>query len=249
MVVCTNNFLPPCRYPATVHFQLCNSLPSSFSKPQRQLVNQALSGPSIIMSAPALQARLNYLTDAAHLLAAAVPDASAFLMTRRQALTSRHDIPVPNVEKQHVCAACGNIMVLGCNSSLTIASDRALRSRRQRPRLSTASKHRRDGDEKKASGITERTGAAKTVTCDRCRRSTTVQLPPPPKIARARKAKNDVTKRGATEVAEAPKPSANAVSKKRAKNRKAGLQALLAESKASASKSGSGLTLANFMKK
>ncbi|KAL2108869.1 hypothetical protein VUR80DRAFT_3244 [Thermomyces stellatus] len=195
------------------------------------------------MSYPALQAKLNYLTDAAHLLACTVPDAAAFLMTRRQALTSRHDIPISDVEKQHVCAACGNILVPGCNSALKIASDRALAKRRQR-RLSAELK-RREGQQQ-ASGVTERTGATKTISCDRCGRETTVQLPPPPGVGRQKKAKADPARRPATE---APKPSANAVSKKRAKNRKAGLQALLAESKASASKSGSGLTLATFMKK
>lgn len=167
-------------------------------------------------------------------------------MNRRQALTTRHDMPISDIEKQHVCAACGNILILGCNSVLKIASDTALRRRRQR-RLSAGPKHR--GDKQKSGGVPERTGAAKTISCDRCGRATTVQLPPPPIVGRLKKAKAEPARRGAVEEPEAPKPSANAVSKKRAKNRKAGLQALLAENKASASKSGSGLTLANFMKK
>ena len=198
------------------------------------------------MSAPALQARLNYLTDAGHLLACAAPDASAFLMSRRQALTSQHDMPISDIEKQHVCAACGTILIPGCNSVLKIASDTALRQRRQR-RPSAGPKHR--GEKQKADGVPVRTGAAKTISCDRCGRATALQLPPPPIVGRQKKAKTDAARRGAVEKPEAPKPSANAGSKKRAKNRKAGLQALLAENKASASKSGSGLTLANFMKK
>lgn len=201
------------------------------------------------MSAPALQARLNYLTDAAHLLAPAVPDASAFLMTRRQALTARHDIPISDVEKQHACAACGNILVPGCNSALKIASDRALRQRRQDPDRLSARSTRQGEKQQQAGRLTERKGAAKTISCGRCGRETTVQLPPPPSVGRQKKVKAGPARGGATEAPNAPKPSANAVSKKRAKNRKAGLQALLAESKASSSKSGSGLTLANFMKK
>lgn len=198
------------------------------------------------MSAPALQARLNYLTDAAHLLAPAVPDASAFLMTRRQTLTSRHDIPISDAEKQHVCAACGNILIPGWNSALKIASDRALRQRRQ-GRSSTGPT--RQGEKQKTSGLTPRTGATKTISCGRCGRETTVQLPLPPSVGRQKRAKAAPARDVAREAPDAPKPSANAVSKKRAKNRKAGLQALLAENKASASKSSSGLTLANFMKK
>lgn len=201
------------------------------------------------MAAPALQARLNYLTDAAHLLACSAPEASAYLMTRRRALTSRYDIRVSDVEKQHACAACGNILIPGRNSALKIESDRALRKRRQQ-RLSAARKHQ-DGksqDRKlKPDGAIERAGITKTVSCDRCGSKASLQVPPPPAVGRPRKVKVESKRRDATEaVTEAPKPSANAVSKKRAKNRKAGLQALLAENK---SKSSPGLTLANFMKR
>lgn len=201
------------------------------------------------MAAPALQARLDYLTDAAHLLACSAPEASAYLMTKRRALTSRHDIPVSDVERQHVCAACGNILIPGCNSVLEVESDRALRQRRQQ-RLSAARKHQdkshRDGKLKPDAAIA-RAGITKTVSCDRCGRKASLQVPPPPAVGRPRKAKVESGRRDATEaVTDAPKPSANAVSKKRAKNRKAGLQALLAENK---SKSGPGLTLANFMKR
>lgn len=198
------------------------------------------------MSAPALQARLNYLTDAAHLLAPAVPDASAFLMTRRQTLTARQDVPISDVEKQHVCTACGTILILGCNSALKIESDRALRQRRQ-GRLSAGLT--RQGERQETGRLTMRTGATKTVSCGRCGRETTVQLPPPPSVGRQKKARAGPKGGAATRTPDVPKPSANAGSKKRAKNRKAGLQALLAESTTSASKSGSGLTLANFMKK
>lgn len=199
------------------------------------------------MAAPALQARLNYLTDAAHLLACSAPEASAYLMIRRRALTSRHDIPISDVEKQHVCAACGNILIPGCNSALRIESDRALRKRRQQ-RLSRKHQDKKHEDAKlKPDGAIERAGITKTVSCDRCGSKASLQVPPPPAVGRLRKAKVESKRRDATQaVTDAPKPSANAVSKKRAKNRKAGLQALLAENK---SKSSPGLTLANFMKR
>ncbi|SPN98554.1 uncharacterized protein DNG_01600 [Cephalotrichum gorgonifer] len=205
------------------------------------------------MTAPVLQARLNYLTDSAHLLARTVPDASAYLMTRRHALTSQHDISISDVEKQHVCIACGSILIPGCNSLLKIESDKALRRQRQRRRaLGSRPKQQQDGKGKpKADEKVGRTGITKTMSCNRCARTTTVQLPPPPVIGRSKRRKTaEAAKPAAMEAAtDSRKPSANAVSKKRAKNRKAGLQALLAESKASASKSSSGLTLANFMKR
>ncbi|CAI4212561.1 unnamed protein product [Parascedosporium putredinis] len=188
-----------------------------------------------------LQARLSYLTDAAHLLAASAPETSSYLMDKRNSLTAKHGIAISDVEKQHACAACGNILIPG-SSALAEAEP---------PTLGPIGYVKRSG---KSAGQpkVERVGITKTVSCDRCARTTVVQLPPAPVVGHVKrhqraKAAKPLDKVSAAEVPVAKTTSVNAVSKKRAKNRKAGLQALLADSKAA--KPSSGLSLASFMKK
>lgn len=205
-----------------------------------------------------LQARLSYLTDAAHLLAASAPETSSYLMNKRNSLTAKHGIAISDVEKQHACVACGNILIPGSSAVLKIESDKALlrkRSSLQRPnhRLS-GQPGTSSGSQGKSAGQSkvERVGITKTVSCDRCARTTVVQLPPAPVVGHVKrhqraKVAKPLDKASAAEVPVAKTTSVNAVSKKRAKNRKAGLQALLADSKAS--KPSSGLSLASFMKK
>lgn len=208
------------------------------------------------MATVGLQARLSYLTDAAHMLATSAPEVSAHLMSRRNFLTSNNGIPISDVEKEHVCMACGNILIPGCSATLKIESDKALRRRAQQKSNQRFSNQSNKGNatQKKEGTAQEkpgRIGILKTISCDRCGRVTEIQLPPPPSVAHVKAAQRSklATSGLKSKASEASsvKTSANAVSKKRAKNRKAGLQALLADSKAS--KPSAGLSLASFMKK
>lgn len=98
---------------------------------------------------------------------------------------------------------------------------------------------------------------SKVFTCGNCNRYTKLQLPAPkPLKARGKSKRVDQQKvpqekRPAAPQTEPTRLSANASSKKRAKNRKAGLQALLdrRSGQNSGPSSGLGLSLSDFMKK
>lgn len=199
--------------------------------------------------------QLQFLTDAAHLLSASSPETSAFLMSRRTTLLVDHDVPVSDHQRQHVCSCCGHIMVPGQGTELKIGADKALNARiRKQPRAQGA-------PAAAASSSSQRPGTSKVFTCGHCSRYTKVQLPAPrPLKARGKSKKVDQQnvlpeKRSAAAAAAAPtepaRLSANASSKKRAKNRKAGLQALLDQKSghSSSPSSGFGLSLSDFMKK
>lgn len=90
------------------------------------------------------------------------------------------------------------------------------------------------------------------MTCGRCQRLTKINLAAPEKSVRRRKGTRPAAGQATltakkTDLSDAPKKTANATSKQRAKNRKAGLQALLSQQKQEAS--ASSLTLADFMRK
>lgn len=196
------------------------------------------------MSTSSLGADLNYLSDAAHLLAEAAPETSAYMMSCRSGLMSAHDLPLSDLQKQHICGACGHIMIPGHGSTLRIESDRALRDK----------KRRHSKDEKKpqsAKAEEARSGPCKVFSCGHCQRETKVSLPPPRPISRKKPHHRATAPSSASRRMEAQKPTANASSKKRAKNRKAGLQALIEQSQTNrnSAKSGLGLSLADFMKK
>jgi RNAse P Rpr2/Rpp21/SNM1 subunit family protein len=184
----------------------------------------------------AAQARLNYLTDAGHMLAISAPQVSSFLMTRRQALTARLGFSMSELEKQVVCGACGNVVIPGCSGKLNFEADKVFKRRRRGRNL--------DSQGKKPP--VERSGPVKVISCERCCSTTRTRLPPPSAIER-RKVEPlhaPIIKQGSQPTA--PKNS-NAASKKRAKARKAGLQGLLANS-AAALNSRPALTLSTFMK-
>jgi hypothetical protein len=182
---------------------------------------------------------LNYLTNAGYLLARSVPEVSSFLMLRRHAMTVRLGLSASEIEKQAVCTACGNIVVPGCSGRLEFEADRAFKRRRRR---------RNQNAEGKKPTV-ERFGPSKVMTCQRCRSVSKMQLPAPPAMERRNTKPPQALygKQGAEPVA--AKGSSNAASKKRAKARKAGLQGLLASSKAASSNSRPALTLASFLKK
>ncbi|OIW27498.1 hypothetical protein CONLIGDRAFT_434403 [Coniochaeta ligniaria NRRL 30616] len=192
------------------------------------------------MSASETATHLTYLNDAAHLLAFSAPETSAYLMTQRNGLMLANELEQSATQKQHACGACGRIMILGQNSTLKLENEKAPRSKR---------KHDASAIRKAHAVLKPGThaGPIKVFTCENCDRYTRVQLPAPAPISRK---KPSVVVMKTIETAKQP-PSANASSKKRAKNRKAGLQALLNQSQAGSNggRSGLGLSLSDFMQK
>lgn len=178
---------------------------------------------------------LEYLTDAAHLLQATAPATSAHLMSQRGELMWHHDISISESQRQHVCGACGNIMIPGNSSALKLDARRARHATKKT-------------EPRRAKELT------KVIQCGRCDKSTKTKIESVPRSKFAKtKASQDVMKTTAkSDSASQPaKPAAaaaqsNASSKKRAKNRKAGLQALLAGQQQQKSNP---LSLADFMKK
>jgi hypothetical protein len=165
-----------------------------------------------------------------------------------------HEIPLTDAQRQHVCTCCGHIMVPGRESKLEFKKEK--RAAEKSAQAGQRQPERPKGGEPQPS-------LAKVITCGHCGRLTETKLPAPAPISR-RKARTKTAKALTLETAPAPaqapvpredppqKGTANASSKKRAKSRKAGLQALLEQSNASkGSKSGLGLglSLADFMQK
>jgi RNase P subunit RPR2 len=192
-------------------------------------------------SAAEITPTLEYLTDAAHLLQTTAPGTSAHLMSQRGELMWQRDISLSEVQRQHVCGACGNIMIPGNTSALRLDARRA---------RYTSKKSKANLQKPEKRGVKDLT---KVIQCKRCDRKTKTNIDPVPRS----KATNKPTLRAATHQAEpsadSPPPKAtsasaqsNASSKKRAKNRKAGLQALLSGQQQQKSKS---LSLADFMQK
>jgi hypothetical protein len=114
--------------------------------------------------------------------------------------------------------------------------------------ITAGRKSKRQGKQAKTQRAKQSTpkDMVKVIKCDRCLKDTRVPLATPPKAARAKPAisKNKSTPAPGTA---GPPPetakSSNATSKKRAKSRKAGLQALLAGQQ---NKGASPLSLASF---
>ncbi|KAG9257531.1 uncharacterized protein F5Z01DRAFT_671127 [Emericellopsis atlantica] len=174
---------------------------------------------------------LDFLTDAAHLLRTAAPETSAHLMSHRGQLMGQHDLAPSEVQRQHVCNACGNIMLSAHNISLINA--RGVSKRQRNPTKTPRTKQSTPKD------------TAKVITCELCSRNTRVPLPTPPKAIRAKSATGKTKPTPASSTVGTPDTAktSNATSKKRAKSRKAGLQALLAGQQ---NKGASPLSLASF---
>lgn len=210
------------------------------------------------MEKETLEPSLRYLTDAAHLLTQTAPETSAHLMARRNDFMFENNLELSDRQREHICGSCGHIMVPGAGDVLKLETDKAIRKSRRNKGAAAAKP-----DAKKAGRVS---GVRKVITCKMCDRYTKLDFPPPPPIVRRTKAKPAAAKNSglpapgsnahanvlsaqASEPAKAP-PSANASSKKRAKNRKQGLQALLqSQASTAAPKVGLGLSLADFMKK
>lgn len=204
------------------------------------------------MATPATSARLKYLNDSAHLLVTSAPGTSTYLMSRCNGLMFDNELDQSDVQKRHVCGACGNIMILGWTGTRELEFQKAQKGRRN-----TRSKVRQSSNPN-----------VKTVvyTCERCSRrtrqsiiTTTSRSPKTLNILLPLKGSQNAPPLRATSLethpaATTPSPaSANASSRKRAKIRKqSGLQALLARKKETdtrGSLGGFGLDLMDLMKK
>lgn len=198
-----------------------------------------------------LSPHVHFLNDAAHLLSQSAPETSAFLMRRRNELLVENDVPISDTQRQSVCCSCGHIMIPGQGDTLKIETQKMLRSKiKKQPQP-----HRSSACRAPASSSNRRLrpgGISKIVTCGSCSKDTRLDLEGPNQISRKKAVQQKTSQEKQTQALarEPVKLSANASSKKRAKNRKAGLQALLDQKQGSASSSaGFGLSLSDFMKR
>lgn len=220
-----------------------------------------------------LSPHVNFLNDAAHLLSQASPQTSAFLMRRRNELLVENDVPISDAQRQHVCSSCGHILVPGQGDMLRINPDKTPRNKFRVGKQSQLQKKlAASTPSAKEQRHQARAAVSKVITCRQCYRPTRLEMEGPRPILRQRKAAQQAKSAalstqpvtGATPAAasstatggngvgsggELAKTSANASSKKRAKNRKAGLQALLDQKQTSTSSPGAGFSLSDFLKK
>lgn len=199
---------------------------------------------------PQLALALDFLSDAAHLLHGSAPATSAHLVRHRADAASRNKVAQHGLDGQHACAACGSIMVPGLAGTAVAVSRR--RGAGNAAGTTTAASRGTPTAPRRQARAAAAPKAYKELTCGRCHGVTRISLgPPPPPAAAARrraaKALPPVAAAATAPPATAPPSSsraaANATSKRRAKNRKGGLQALLAGQQHGSAPS---LTLADF---
>ncbi|EWG50285.1 hypothetical protein FVEG_09551 [Fusarium verticillioides 7600] len=187
------------------------------------------------MAVSELPGTIDFLTDAAHLLWATAPETSAHLMSQRGHLLQQHGITLSDVQRQHVCGGCGIIMIPGQEATLKLDARKSLQRRKAKSQKSSGNLTPKPTEDLQ--------GPCKILHCDNCQRDTKIVMPHPGPAARRKTAQSKV-KKISTPV-EQPKQTSNASSKKRAKNRKAGLQALLSGQKQQTTNP---LSLSHFMK-
>lgn len=182
------------------------------------------------MASSQLTLSLDFLTDAAHLLRGAAPETSAHLMRHRAQVASHAGVAQHELQQQHVCSACGRIMLPGRGACVRLETRRARRKGAAQPAQRPPP------------------ARAKILTCDRCRRRTEIKLAAPEPAVGRREGATAMAKQTDSRTTAKPTESrktANASSKQRAKNRKSGLQALLSRQQ----QSPASLTLADFVGK
>ncbi|OCL02204.1 hypothetical protein AOQ84DRAFT_191726 [Glonium stellatum] len=201
----------------------------------------------------ALQARLKFLNDSAHIVAIGSPTTSAVLGSQHDKLLVENDLDLQASKKdqdsrrREVCGACGSLMIPGWSCHVAQKSIKPKEAKRAKKDL------------RRPIGGLEK---AKVYSCSRCYRKTvqpvvaresTVLL----KNSRVSKPQTfqpttSTAPASITEDASTIPKSANASSKKRAKARKqGGLQAMLTKSKAEPSgpnSGGFGLDLMDLMR-
>ncbi len=185
-----------------------------------------------------LPARLNFLTDASHLLLADAPETSAYIMRQRTSLMLDNHLQYTDEQRLRVCTRCGSILIPGLRAELEL---KARRRPKWKPKTKTARPTTETGG---------RPGMTKVLTCPDCSSKTEATMPAPPRsAAQTKKPVAASTSAAAAASAATGKQSASASSKKRAKSRKAGLQALLQSGPPAAYTTPSaGLNLSDFMK-
>ena len=194
----------------------------------------------------ALQARLRFLNDSAHLIAIGSPTTSAVLGSHYDKLLAENDLDLQASKKdqdsrrREVCGACGSLMIPGWSCHVIQGNIKPKEAQR-------AKKFSR-----KSTGKLEK---VKVYSCLRCHRKTVQHV-----LARESKvllkkpivSKSQTIQHVASAAPASITESANASSKKRAKARKqGGLQAMLAKSKTEPlgpSSGGFGLDLMDLMK-
>ncbi|WZH39416.1 uncharacterized protein QYS62_000335 [Fusarium acuminatum] len=187
------------------------------------------------MAVSELPGTVDFLTDAAHLLRITAPETSAHLMSHREQLLQQHGIAISDIQQQHTCGGCGLIIIPGQEATLRIDARRSIRKKTKgaKPGAGSTLKH---------TPATQ--GPCKNFHCDKCQRDTKIPLPAPGPAVRRKVVQSKVKKISSAPV-EQPKQTTNASSKKRAKSRKVGLQALLSGQKQQTTNP---LSLSHFMK-
>ncbi|SCN73441.1 uncharacterized protein FFC1_01791 [Fusarium fujikuroi] len=187
------------------------------------------------MAVSELPGTIDFLTDAAHLLRATAPETSAHLMSQRGHLLQQHGVTLSDFQRQHVCGGCGIIMIPGQEATLKLDARKSLQRKK--------AKSKKPSGNSTPKATEDLQGPCKILHCDNCQRDTKIVMPPPGPAVRRKTAQSKV-KKVSTPI-EQPKQTSNASSKKRAKNRKAGLQALLSGQKQQTTNP---LSLSHFMK-
>ncbi|KAI8936563.1 hypothetical protein NX059_006964 [Plenodomus lindquistii] len=193
------------------------------------------------------QRRIQFLQDAAHLLAVSSPAAAAFMGRARDRVIEDAGLALAPKEyeasRRDICGACGNVMIPGLSCRV---------STRSKPKSKGVG--RRCNHKKEATTTPEPRSASETEVmyqCLRCHRETTQTLPPKPRRQTSKsrahtepqptkqvKMHNNGTDGGISKTS-------NSTSKQRQKARKGGLQAMLEKNKSQSSGSG-GFDLMDF---
>jgi hypothetical protein len=201
---------------------------------------------------------VDFMTDAAHLLQAAAPETSAYLLSRRNELIFQSKGQLTPVQMQHDCNGCGNILIPGQGRTTLKLESMRKHHRRQRKHGTEKKNHGKGQSKNKVDlGKSElQSGPVKILTCGYCdsvTKSFAKTVPAPRRKAVKTAALAVTVKVPKLPVAAgdgANKRAENSNSKQRAKARKAGLQALLSKNESTAkSQAPRSLTLADFMKK
>ena len=192
------------------------------------------------MAATPIQEATPFLADAAHLLKTSAPETSAHLMLHCTTLLRRNGIPLSSTHLQQYCGTCGEIMVPG-HDAATVQLERSRAGSKRKPKA--------DPVQRRAASQPAAPISKKQITCGRCHRKTTIKLEQSTKAHRQQRQRPKPTINSLPSASPQDTPALknkeNASSKKRAKNRKAGLQSLLAAGQNQKSKS---LSLSDFMR-
>ena len=185
-----------------------------------------------------LSARLRYLNNSAHLLASTAPETSKFLMLQCNALMFDSEIEQSDSRRQQVCGACGSVMKVGWEASVRLETQRPRRKRK-----GTAKMPERRQEMAYSCAACSRTTRIRAKAIDLRKQAITQKAAPIPTTSQN---STSSLPNGSTSGPH----TATLNSKRRAKRKNGGLEALLANKKAAdARSSGFGLDLMDFMKK